>query len=123
MWPAARASFCFALFWLGWNLLLCPRGSIVRERARSSPPFGTASSSLSLRYQLRQRNSTKSSSSRRRPTIEVPYDEERAAILERRPPPAALALALSPSKMASRLFHTVPGSWLASTAFQMPVFW
>ena len=29
---------------------------------------------------------------------------------------------LSPSKTPSRLFHTCPGSWLASIGFQIPVF-
>ena len=29
---------------------------------------------------------------------------------------------LSPSKTPKRLFHTCPGSWLASIGFQIPVF-
>jgi len=49
------------------------------------------------------------------------YEREGCAILLRIPLPAVSALFLSPSKMANRLFHTWPGSWLASTAFQMPV--
>lgn len=47
--PASRKKICVAsgacdfllcLFWLGWNLLLCPRGSIAKEASEEEwPPF------------------------------------------------------------------------------------